>query len=156
MTARYNKGKLNISMNNAYFSADTMVMWLIPIIFAALTLWFSPLTAAFSYDGRWRVFWLPRVWCGFALPRHLSLSGKKSRRSPCRLPLRFWCSLGRRLLVRLRPFRFRLCPAPCGFYFHCIAGVTVGHIIISIAGAALHHTGRRKRKRRKLWPLNGR
>ena len=154
MTARYNKGKLNISMNNAYFSADTMVMWLIPIIFAALTLWFFPLTAALSYDGRWRVFWLPRVWCGFASPLPLSLSGKKCRRQLRRLPLRFWCGLVRRLLVRLRPFRFRLCPDQGGLRFHCIAGVTAGHIIISIAGAALHHAGRRKRKRWKLWPQN--
>ena len=134
-----------------------MVMWLIPIIFAALTLWFFPLTAAFSYDGRWRVSWLPRVWCGFASPRPLSLSGKKRRSRPLRLlPLGFQWGLGRRLLARLRPFRFFLCPVQGGLRFHCIAGVTAGHIIISMVGAALHQARLRKRNRRILWPLNGR
>ena len=153
MTARYNKGKLNISMNNAYFSADTMVMWLIPIIFAALTLWFFPLTAALSYDGRWRVFWLPRVWCGFAAPRELRF-GNKRRRSAPKLPPLFYITLGSELLSRLQTGCFAFCLRTGCVRSYCIVGVTVGYIILSTARAALICVGRRKR--RGLLLLNGR
>ena len=128
-------------------------MWTAAAIFIGLGLWSYPLTAAFTHDGRWRVFWLPRVWCGFAAPRELRF-GNKRRRSAPKLPPLFYITLGRELLSRLQTGCFAFCLRPGCVRSYCIVGVTVGHIILSTARAALICAGRRKR--RGLWLLNGR
>ncbi|MBO7668585.1 MAG: hypothetical protein J6T26_09000 [Firmicutes bacterium] len=129
-------------------------MWIAIIVFAGLGLWFLPLAAVVSYDGGWRLLWLPRVWCGYAAARPLP-ARKEARRGRSllrRLPPGFSAQLLRQLLIRLGLLRFRFCLAPEGSRLYCIAGITVGNIIISIARAALIYS--RRRKRRGQWPLN--
>ena len=129
-------------------------MWVLIMVFAFAALWFFPLAVVVSYDGSWRLRWLPRVWCGYAAAVPLPV-GKKARRrrSPLRrLPPGFYLSLMGQLAARLGLFRFRFIVLPDRSRFRCIAGVTVGHIIISIARAALVYS--RRRKRRGQWLLN--
>ena len=139
---------MNKPMNNAYYPVDTMLMlWLTAVIFTAAGLWFFPLVAAVYYDGKWHACWLPRVCCGFASPRRLSPLKKERQGASLlsRLPRRFSLVLGRELLSRLRVIRFRFYLAPGRRRLLCIAGITLGHIIISIARAAALYRRRLKR-----------
>ena len=131
-------------------------MWVLITGFAAAALWFFPLTAIVSYDGSWRLLWLPRVWCGYAAARPLP-AGREARRGRSllfRFPPGFSAQLARQLVRRLSLLRFRFYLAPDRGRLYCIAGITVGNIIISIARAALVYS--RRRKRRGQWPLNTR
>lgn len=132
-------------------------MWITALIFIGAGLWFFPLTAVIFFDGGWRLFWLPRVWCGYAAARRLSL-GRKERQGRTllgRVPAVFSLILGRQLISRLELGRVSFCFTPAGSRFYCIAGITLGHIIISMARAALIYTKRRKLWKRRLpWPLN--
>ncbi len=122
-------------------------MWFLVMVFLAASLWFFPLTAELYWNGRWRLRWLPRVWCGYAAGRKLDRSGK-DRRIPARRhpPLAFSLILGRQLLSRLRVRDLRFHFRPGAGEFYCIAGVTAGHIIISILRAAWLYGRRRKRR----------
>ena len=129
-------------------------MWVPIMIFAGLALWFFPVAAIVSYKGGWRLLWLPKVWCGYAAARRLP-AVKEARRGRSllrRLPPGFSLRLLSQLSRRLSLFRYRFFLQPGRSRLFCIAGITVGNIIISIARAALIYS--RRRKRRGQWPLN--
>ena len=105
-------------------------MWVLIMVFVFAALWFFPLAVIVSYNGSWRLRWLPRVWCGYAAAVPLPF-GKKARRwrYPLRrLPLGFYLSLLGQLAARLSLFRFCFIVLPDRSRFRCIAGVTVGKI----------------------------
>ncbi len=129
-------------------------MRLLIIVFCAVALWFFPFTVSVSYNGSWRILWLPRVWCGYAAARPLPADreAQRGRSVLRRLPPGFSRQLLHQLLVHLDLLRFRFYLLPDRSRLRCIAGITVGNIIISIARAALIYS--RRRKRRGQWPLN--
>lgn len=129
-------------------------MWVLVIVFAAAALWFSPVVVIISYNGCWRLLWLPRVWLGYAaaIPLPAGREGRRGRSLLRRLPPGFSLPLLRQLAARLYLFRFRSTLLSDRGRFFCIAGITVGNAIISIARAVLIYSGRRKR--RGKWQLN--
>lgn len=122
-------------------------MWIAVIVFVSLGLWCYPLTLLLLYDGSWRLFWLPRVWCGYAVARELHRQ-KPARK---RRPPGFYLRLGLLLLRRLQQAAGRFYLTPGSSRAFCIVGVTLGNLILSSAGAAV--CGRRRKRSRK-WPLN--